>query len=184
MAPKKPKAAKAAKQKKSKAAKKSAAPKTNSKRQPDTEASRREMISRANFDALARRCTHLQSDISEKSGTMGEQIKNAADTQHLHRGAFALWRKLNKMSGNKIAEYLAHFDYYRKIATKIGNQEIPSLDDRATEQGQMFERTEAGEGGDGDGETETSPGTPAGETDQRPRFAVHDGGGQATGTDG
>ncbi len=124
------------------------------------------------FEALARRCSSLQSQVSENSGTMGELIKDAAEKKHLHKGAFALWRKLDKMGKGdpgKLAAFLAHFDYYRDLKVKD-----KTLDDVAAEQDQMFARTEAGEGDEA--EAGEDPGTPAGETDQRPRFKTHEGG--------
>lgn len=132
----------------------------------------RKVINEKDFSTLAQRCRAYQSQVSESSGSMGELIKGAAETKSLHRGAFNLWRKLDKQEPNKIAEFLAHFDYYRSLMTTRGRQEIPSLDERAKEQNQMFARTEAGQAD----EEETDEGTPAGETDQRPRFQTHQGG--------
>ena len=109
---------------------------------------------------------------------MGSLIKEAAEKQHLHKGAFGLWRRLHKMGlsdPTKLATFLAHFDYYRGLAVKIGRTEHPSLDDRARSQLEMFDQAEAGEAEDGEESNATDQGTPPGEKDARPRFQVHDG---------
>lgn len=136
----------------------------------------RKVINEKDFSTLAQRCRAYQSQVSESSGSMGDLIKGAADTKSLHRGAFALWRKLDKWDGPKIAEFLAHFDYYRSLMTTRGRQEIPSLDERAKEQNQMFARTEAGQADEEETDEGDDKGTPPGETDQRARFQTHQGG--------
>lgn len=129
----------------------------------------RRMIPPKEFETLARRCKSLKNQVAETSGTMGELIKDAAEKKFLHRKAFSAFRSIAGMEDNKLAEFLAHFDYYRDIG---------GLDERAKNQAQMFARTEAGEGEEADGETaaKADTGTPPGEKDQRPRFAVHEGG--------
>lgn len=137
----------------------------------------RRMIPPKEFETLARRCKSLKNQVAETSGTMGELIKDAAEKKFLHRKAFSMFRSIAGMEDNKLAEFLAHFDYYRDIG---------GLDKRAENQAQMFQRTEAGEGDEADGETgaKADDGTPPGEKDQRPRFAVHEGtgGSAASGT--
>lgn len=142
----------------------------------------RRVTTPADFSALARRCSQAQEQISEYSGSMGELIREAAEKKNLHKGAFSLWRKLHTMykkkGGASLAEFLAHFDYYRSLPVQIGRRDYPSLDDGAKEQGDMVGHNPGGEGGEEQGGEagETAPGTPSGETDQRPRFKVHDGG--------
>jgi hypothetical protein len=134
-------------------------------------------ITEKDFNAIARRCASHQETISENAGSIGSLIKDAAEKQHLHKGAFGLWRKLHKMrvnDPNRLAEFLAHFDYYRTLSVTIGRVEYPSLDEHAEQQGQMFERTEAGEGdADDDDGGEDAPAEEG--KDVRPRFQVHDG---------
>lgn len=40
-------------------------------------------------------------------------IAKAVAKKHLHKGAFNLWYKLDKMDSNKRSELLHHFDHYR-----------------------------------------------------------------------
>lgn len=139
----------------------------------------RKVINEKDFAALAQRCRSHQNQVSESSGSMGELIKSAADEKNLHRAAFADWRKLMRKGladPAKLTEQLAHFDYYRTLKVKFPGMGAPmSLDDIVKEQGQMFARTEAGET-DEDEADEDDKGTPAGETDPRPRFQTHQGG--------
>ena len=115
-----------------------------------------QLIGQKDFETLARRCASLQNQVSEHSGSMGELVKDAAENKNLHRGAFALWRKLDRMGKKdpeKLATFLAHWDYYRGLKIKD-----KSLDDIAAEQAQMFARSEAG---DDEGE-EAEEGTESG----------------------
>jgi len=61
--------------------------------------------------ALMRRCKSGQSQISELSGNLGEMVAKAAENDHLHKGAFAQIRKLDKMEPEKLRSWLYHFNH-------------------------------------------------------------------------
>lgn len=65
---------------------------------------------------LLRRCKSAQSQISELSGTMGEAIAKAVEENHLHRGAFGVIRKLDKMEPEKLRAFLLHFEHYLNVS--------------------------------------------------------------------
>lgn len=66
-----------------------------------------------------------QGKIDEIAGQMGGEIAKAVETRNLHKGAFGLVRRLDKMDGTKLRTFLLHFDRYR---------EHLDLDKRAAEQ--------------------------------------------------
>lgn len=55
-------------------------------------------------------------DTREIAGTLGQQIKDAVENDHLHKGAFAVIRKLDRMEPEKLADFLDTLDYYRDIS--------------------------------------------------------------------
>lgn len=49
-------------------------------------------------------------------GDIGALVKNAEEDHNIHRGAFKLVCKLERMDPTKRAEFLRHLDHYRHIA--------------------------------------------------------------------
>lgn len=56
----------------------------------------------------------LKGRLSEIQGKMGAAVKTAEDDLNIHRKAAKLVVQLGKMDATKRAEYLTHFDFYRK----------------------------------------------------------------------
>lgn len=83
------------------------------------------VIGRDSFVSLVRFMAGKQGKIDELAGQMGGEIAKAVETKNLHKGAFALARRLDKMDAAKLRLMLLHFDRYR---------EHLQLDKRAAEQ--------------------------------------------------
>lgn len=118
----------------SKAANKSATPSATSAAVQPSETLR--VISEKDFHALVKKVKSHEADKNESVGAIGGAINAAVEAKHLHKKAFGTYRMCARMSDNKLSEFLAHFDHYRNIG---------GLDERASTQGQMIPRTEAGE---------------------------------------
>lgn len=95
-----------------------------------------QVISESAFKSLLSKIKGAEADKNEAVGSIGSAISNAVEKNHLDKKAFSLFRTLQRMSDNKLATTIAHFDHYR---------EIGGLDERAANQEQMFERTEVSE---------------------------------------
>ena len=54
--------------------------------------------------------------MAEGRGTIGGLISAACADQHLHKGAYGIFRRLDKMDDYKRAELLFHLDTYRERA--------------------------------------------------------------------
>lgn len=67
------------------------------------------------FKNLVRRCANSKKQASEISGEIGNLIKNAVENKNLDRTAFAMFRKLDAMSVERLATTLACLDYYIDI---------------------------------------------------------------------
>lgn len=91
------------------------------------------------------RASKIDSDLSESRGELGSFIKEAEEKHNIHRKAFKLIRQLDRMDQTKLAEFIRHFDHYRKVV---------KLDDKAGSD--LF-------GGDAD-----QPGSGSDEADVRP----------------
>jgi hypothetical protein len=69
------------------------------------------------------RAGKIEADLAESRGELGSFVKEAEDKHNIHRKAFKLTRQLDRMDPTKLAEFLRHFDHYRKIVdldTKAG----------------------------------------------------------------
>lgn len=74
-------------------------------------------ITKKDLESLLRYVTAQQSDVSTAAGNIGDRIQNDAEKKNLHRGAFAVIRKLHKWAKDnpaKVAEWLFHFDLMRE----------------------------------------------------------------------
>lgn len=83
------------------------------------------IIGKDSFVNLLRYMAGKQGKIDELAGQMGGEISKAVETKNLHKGAFTLARRLDKMDGTKLRLFLLHFDRYRDHL---------ALDKRAEEQ--------------------------------------------------
>ena len=97
----------------------------------DAESSVR-LVSQRDLRALMDQCIGFEDRASTASGSMGELIREYADKKNLHRGAFAIAKKLCRMGRKdpgKLWLLLAHLDDYR---------EKLKIDRMAKEQGQLL----------------------------------------------
>lgn len=74
-----------------------------------------ECIPEAKFKSLLKKVEAHYKDGQAAAGGAGELISNASEYHHLHKKAFSVFRQLNRMSPEKLADFLDHFDYYRDI---------------------------------------------------------------------
>lgn len=81
---------------------------------PTTENSSHKVIGEKDFAALVTKCKSAAKKADESRGELGALISNAAEHKNLHAPAFALFRRLAKMTDLKRAEFLFHFDIYRE----------------------------------------------------------------------
>lgn len=73
-------------------------------------------ITERKLKSLLRAATKTGEDMHELSGTLGNQIAQAVEHDHLHKKAFSVVRMLDRMSPEKLAEFFDSFDYYRDIS--------------------------------------------------------------------
>ena len=78
-----------------------------------TETSNDRVIAQKPFRKLVQSFGHRKAKIQSLSGELGETIKTAVDTQNLHRGAFALIARLDRMDEMKRNDFLRSLDLYR-----------------------------------------------------------------------
>lgn len=58
----------------------------------------------------AARVTYRES--RKLAGTLGEQIKDAVENEHLHKKAFSFVRSADRMEPAELADYLDHIELY------------------------------------------------------------------------
>lgn len=92
------------------------------------------LISQPDFLSLLRACKNRQKDMDEARGSMGNAVKLAMDKKHLDRAAFAIFRRLDRLSDNKLAVTRRNLLHYL---------EIGGLNDRASRQLDALEQVEA-----------------------------------------
>ena len=68
------------------------------------------------FDKLHRAVRTAEAGIASERGTIGGLISAACADKHLHKGAYGIYRRLDKMDDFKRSELLFHLDTYRKRA--------------------------------------------------------------------
>lgn len=72
------------------------------------------IISRSKLRALISELASHQAEMDEIRGTMGGTVNAAVKDHNVHKGALAIVRRLRKADPQKRAEFLFHFDRYRK----------------------------------------------------------------------
>ena len=118
---------------------------------PVTEGARYRLTGKTDLNSLLRRCRSRSQQVQTIADEIGEDIAKAAETKYLHRGAFAVTRKLDKMEPEKLAEFLVHFDHYlmeaglRERAESVGELPIGEADDAGA--GETAEETPPAEPG-------------------------------------
>jgi hypothetical protein len=73
-------------------------------------------ISKRKLDNLLRVCRTGGKDIASINGTIREEIGNAKRNDHLHTGAFAMIRKLDKLEPQELANFMDYFDHYYDVS--------------------------------------------------------------------
>jgi hypothetical protein len=73
-------------------------------------------ISERNFDLLHKKVRTAEAGMKSEQGTIGQLISDAVADKHLHKGAYGIFRRLDKMDDYKRAELLFHLDLYRERA--------------------------------------------------------------------
>ena len=71
-----------------------------------------EMITPTKLHSLMKSARTAQKDIQEIAGGLGAEIKAAVENNHLHRKAFSVVKAGDKMEPEKLAEFLAHLNFY------------------------------------------------------------------------
>lgn len=74
------------------------------------------VITQRDFASLLKRCNATEKVMGEGRSSLGGMIADAVEDKHLHKGAFGVFRRLDKMSDQKRSEFLHHFDYYRGMS--------------------------------------------------------------------
>lgn len=90
------------------------------------------LVSQRDLRALMDQCINYENKAATATGHMGELVREYSEKKNLHRGAFAMAKKLCRMGqkdSGKLWLILAHFDDYRQ---KLG------IDRMAKEQGQLL----------------------------------------------
>ena len=98
------------------------------------------LISEAMLKKLLKRDAAIKDDIDGKVGELRETIANAVEKHHLHKGAFALLKKFDRMEPEKAAELwdtmLAYMDMAGVMAKIESVAKLPlegDSDDEAEE---------------------------------------------------
>lgn len=73
-------------------------------------------ISEKDFTTLYKKVKSAQSSMDTERSSIGGMIADAVENKHLHKGAFGIFRRLDKMDDYKRAELLYHLDIYRERA--------------------------------------------------------------------
>lgn len=69
----------------------------------------RQLITEKDFNALLRANNRYQKDIDETVGSLREGIAKAVEKQHLHKGAWATYKKWVKREPHQVAAFLDNF---------------------------------------------------------------------------
>jgi hypothetical protein len=68
------------------------------------------------FKSLHKKVKTAESGMKSEQGTISQLISDAVSNNHLHKGAYGIFRRLDKMDDYKLSELLFHFDLYRERA--------------------------------------------------------------------
>lgn len=124
----------------------------------------RQLTPEKDLQNLLRQCKGHEKNIAEYVGSLREKIGNAVEKKHLHKGAFATIRKLDKMEPEQVAAWLDHFNHYLDVSgIQKRADDAPALD--------LEGEKDEGEGDEGETETSTrrrGPRGVVGGTDQQP----------------
>lgn len=82
--------------------------------EPKSTTSTVKAITPGEFKTLNTKVKAAERVMSEERASLGGIISDAVEHKHLHKTAYAVWRKFNRMSDVKRAEALFHFDVYRE----------------------------------------------------------------------
>lgn len=89
----------------------------------------RQLTPEKDLNNLLRQCKGHEKNIAEYVGSLREKIGNAKEKKHLHTGAFAVVRRLDKMEPEKVAEFLDHFNHYLDVSgIQQRADDAPALD--------------------------------------------------------
>ena len=105
--------------------------KSRKKAEPKVEPAKivRQVTPAKDVQTLVRRCKGQKKQIDEGVGVLREMIANAVEKKFLHKGAFAMARKLDNMEPEKLAEFFDHFDHYvDSLGLRARAESAPSLD--------------------------------------------------------
>lgn len=73
------------------------------------------LVDAEKFNRIFEECLRLAAQAAEASGDLGNAIKVAGESHKVHRGAFKLVMKLERMEDTKRNEFLRHLDEYIMI---------------------------------------------------------------------
>jgi hypothetical protein len=76
----------------------------------------RKSISAPKLKSLLASARKATQNLTEISGSLGEEIKTAVDKHHLHRKAFSVIRQADRMEPEKLADFLDCLDHYLDIS--------------------------------------------------------------------
>jgi hypothetical protein len=72
-------------------------------------------ISKSKLKGLLASSRATKQNITEMSGALGHEIKEACENYGLHRAAYQETCKRDRMEPEKLAEYLQHVDRYSRL---------------------------------------------------------------------
>lgn len=106
------------------------------------------VISASAFGTLVHDILGEESNKNEAVGNIGQLVKAAVSQHHLDKAAFAIFRKLRRMSDKHLTRTMAHLEHYC---------EVGGLNERAKKQAALFDEVSGAPSADadqGDGEEE------------------------------
>lgn len=89
-------------------------------------------ITEKDFAALLKKVKAAQGSMDTDRASIGGYISDAVENKHLHKGAFGIFRRMDKMDAYKRAELLFHLDVYRDRA-KWDTTDLFEREDEAAE---------------------------------------------------
>ena len=91
------------------------------------------------FWALVRKVKSHAQVVRDHVSSIGGLISDSVENDHLHKGAFGWWRKLDDMDALKRNEWLFHFDLYRERSHERWNAAPDMMPDRAEPESEIDE---------------------------------------------
>lgn len=73
-------------------------------------------ISKPKLLKLLASARQTKADVDEIVGTHREQIADAVEKHNLHKGAFAMVKRLDRLEPGKLADWLDYLDHYLDIS--------------------------------------------------------------------